>query len=144
MAYITNRLVSINLYKIKCDDWHRLTCGVCTGGRYVITGKFSPIHRFPISRSARGGSTNNNDDSDNDNHGDNERDFWSSAIAVWSTIKHKQRRWTCELSPFYKRDVSYLLFNIHFQKWSQVTVEDNDETIYRYMNKNLKGACKWD
>ena len=45
-------------------------------GRYVITGKFSRIHRFPISRSARGGSTNNDDDdSNNDNNDDNERDF---------------------------------------------------------------------
>ena len=49
----------------------------------VITGKFSRIHKFPISRSARGVSTNNNDDdSDNDNNDDNERDVCSWAIVV--------------------------------------------------------------
>ena len=54
--------------------------------RYVIT-KFSCIHRFPISRRARGGSTynnddDNNDDNDNDNNDDNETDFCSWAIVV--------------------------------------------------------------
>ena len=86
-----NRQASVNLCKIKCDNRHRLTCGGCTCGRHVIT-KFSCIYGFPISRSARGGSANNNDDnSDNDNNDDNERDVCSWAIVVWSNIKHKHR-----------------------------------------------------
>ena len=28
-----------------------------------------------------------------------------------------------------------MLLNIHFQKWSKVTPEDNDETIYSKINK---------
>ena len=48
-------------------------------------------------------------------------------------IKHKQRWQTliCELSHFYKLDVSPL-YNI-FQKWFKVTVEDNDQTILVYI-----------
>ena len=52
MAYITKRLVE--LCKIYCDIWHRLTWSVCTGGRaggragvrYVIT-KFSQMDSLP-------------------------------------------------------------------------------------------------
>ena len=33
------------------------------------------------------------------------------------------------------------LFNIHFQKWSKVTMEDKDELyVYEY----LQGVWKWD
>ena len=52
MAYITKRLVE--LCKIYCNIWHRLTWSVCTGGRaggragvrYVIT-KFSQMDSLP-------------------------------------------------------------------------------------------------
>ena len=46
----------------------------------------------------------------------------------------------CELSHFYKLDVSPL-YNI-FQKWFKVTVEDNDQTIYTNIYKQYLSNLK--
>ena len=35
-----------------------------------------------------------------------------------------------------------MLLNIHFQKWSKVTLEDNDETIYSKINKGSRKEIK--
>ena len=35
-----------------------------------------------------------------------------------------------------------VLFNIHFQKWPKVTVEDNDETIYTKIYKGSGNEIK--
>ena len=35
-----------------------------------------------------------------------------------------------------------MLFNVHFQKWSKVTVEDNDESIYKKIYKGSGNEIK--
>ena len=77
MAYKSDRPVSIYARSNVTIDIDLHVVGVRAGMRYVIT-KFSCVHGFPIFRSARGGSTyNNDDDSDNGNNDNNERDVCS-------------------------------------------------------------------